>query len=132
VEYKERILPKPYHINPETLGDMLFICDFIFTFKDLLQIRRFGVDTLYQALNTPHENKIIKEMHIGLIKPLVSKMIKKENSDKKHNRGLSYLLCRSQKLVSLEDTMDTSYLALLESVLLSGLWNELIEESPVD
>lgn len=71
-------------------------------------------------------------MHIGLLRPLIAKMIKKENSDKRHNRGLSYLLCRAQKVTNLDDIMDSSYLTLLESVLSSGLWNEFIEDSGIE
>jgi len=129
VEENGMPLPKVYHINPEVLGDILFISDFLFTFKDLLQTQKIGIDLLYNALNTQHENKIVKDLHIGLLRPLVAKMIRKENSDKKLDRGLSYLLCRAQKIANLEEIMDSSYLILLESIFSSGLWNEFIEDS---
>ncbi|CAG9310895.1 unnamed protein product [Blepharisma stoltei] len=129
VEENDPPLPKAYNINPEILGEILFICDFLFTYKELLQVPKVGIDVLYNALNTQHENKIVKDLHIGLLRPLVAKMIKKDNIDKKMSRGLSYLLCRAQKIANLEDIMDTSYLILLESIFSSGLWNEFTEDS---
>lgn len=131
---ESRDFPSPQisNIDAEVLGKILFVCDFINTFTDLLETDPIGYDDLYRALDTNYETKVSKEIHIALLRHLAMQLLRKENADKNTYRGLNNLLIRAQKFVDFDEILDTSYLVLLDNVICSPLWKEIVESSGIE
>lgn len=73
-------LPKPNMLkfNSEYSEDLLYICDTLFTFSKIFKISPFSIDQLYE--NLTQKSALIKELHISVIKLLITHVLSKENS----------------------------------------------------
>ncbi|CAG9318476.1 unnamed protein product [Blepharisma stoltei] len=132
ISLKEKPIPNKSHIDPKILGNILFICDFLYTFKEILQIDPISFEDVYKGLSSKYENEISKKVHVSLLRPILQHMARKENTDKSINRGLSYLLYKSSKIIDLDDILDSSYLVIYDYALFSGLWKEIIESAGIE
>ena len=117
----ENTAPKPAlrhsECGEEILGDLLYICDFVWCFGEYLGMKGVGHETLHQALKESTETAVFRNYFLGLLKPVVVTLLKKENMDRSHYHGLFYLTSRAQKLVAFPKLLQNSYLTFLEAIL---------------
>lgn len=111
----------------DLLEDIIYICDFSHCFQSILVTPCFKCESLYSALASTEETLLSKQLHISLMRPLVSILLKAEAFRKK-GPFLNYLVYKTKKLVPLDRLLDFSYLTFFENLFQTEVWILMIED----
>lgn len=116
-KYAPIYLPQELQIPGELAGELLVICDFVWTFKDLLKLTPFGVEALYYSLSTNGSNPFVKDVCVRLLTLILENIFRSENIEETLNGECKSLLLAVR-------CSDESYI----SEYLSYYWNLMLTE----
>jgi hypothetical protein len=125
--------PKPQPtelcIPPHLLGELLFITDFIWTFKEVVAVNPFTVSQLYNELNTHQESPLLHELLMALVKVIVESCLSKETETQLVEDSHLALLRKLSDHFDILKIVPCCYLTLLGELLRSPMWKVYSEDS---
>jgi len=130
------VLPRPHpsHISPTVLGDLLYICDFCTTFRQVLRLTPFTPEQLHQALTARTHSTLLKEVLMSLLDLVFGHLLARETVFEAFSAesAFSRVIFAMKEYASVRDCLPYAYMLLLTDVLKSPCWRELVEDSALD
>jgi hypothetical protein len=126
--------PHPSHISPTILGDLLYICDFCATFRQVLSLTPFTPEQLHQALTARTHSVLLKEAIMSLLQLVFGHLLSRETVLEAFSADSSFskVIFAMKEYVSISDCLPYAYMLLLTDVIRSPCWRELVEDSALD
>ena len=126
--------PQPSPISPSVLGDLLYICDFCCTFRQVLSLTPFTPDQLYQALTAKTHSVLLKEVLMSLLDLAFRHLLSREtiNDAFSVESHFSRTIFTMKEYVKMKEFLPYTYLLLLTDVLKSPCWRDLVEDGTLD
>jgi hypothetical protein len=121
--------PTELGIPAHLLGELLFITDFIWTFKDVVAVSPFTVNQLYNELNTRQESPLLRELLMGLVKVIIESCLSKETETQLVEDSHLALLSKLSDHFDIFKIVPCCYLTLLGELLRSPMWKVYSEDS---
>ena len=111
---KKNLFPKiltpssfPYPQN--IIHSMIFICDFIYQFTDLIKIQSFSLEMLYNSVQKQEVDHLISEISVALTSRLVINLLKND-AELKFNKN-SKIFTLAQQILDIVDIKKTLNIA---------------------
>ncbi|CAG9321109.1 unnamed protein product [Blepharisma stoltei] len=135
-EIRNEELPSPEKLKFETekIEDLLFICDSVFTFQEIFKMTPFSIEQLYESLRANEETNLIKELHLSIIKLLISHILEKENSNETLNidTGFLYSISQLREVFDANKILPYSWLTLVNEVMRLPLFKDYSEDTIIE
>lgn len=124
-----RPMPRKYSIPPHLLGDLLYITDFIWTFREIFQLAPFTLDKLYSDLCKHEETNLLREILMSLARIILENSLNREAEAQLMPDSHLTLLCKLFELYDINNIVPVCYLTLLGELLRSPLLKIYAEDS---
>jgi len=122
-------LPHKYTVPPHLLGDLLYITDFTWTFREVLQIIPPTLDKLFIDLCKTEETSLLREILMSFVRLILESCLNKEAEVALMPASQLTLLCKLIDLVDIKAMVPVCYLSLLSEILRSPMWKVYAEDS---
>lgn len=123
--------PEPHQLGipPHLLGDLLYITDLMWTFREVMQVVPFSLESLYNSLCERHESPLLREILMALVRIILESCINKDAETQLLPASHLTLLCKLVDLTDISAIVSVCYLTLLSELLRSPMWKVYTEDS---